>query len=625
MTVSFVGWLNLSIFISNLVLFIYEKSCVFVMSEEVVNLGASSSRKQTFDPTHEEDQDAIRELVNEDFIIDSDSDVDMNFESDASSAEEAVSESESDTSDVCENVWKNVVRADKKPKEYNFNKNAGPKLHNFVGTDPLHYFDLFFNDDLINIIAEETNRYAESKISDKQLGPQSVWKTWREVSPHEIRVFLGLIINMGLVSIPEIKDYWSSNWLTQIKFFGDIISRNRFLQIFWMLHVGNDASEESNRGIRRTRKIHGIIEHIERQFQKFFIPGRSVAIDESTIGFKGKVSFKTYNPKKPTKWGLRLFVLADSDTGYVHSIIPYYGKVTPDVCKLPYPDEPFTSRIVLSLMDRLGSVVGGIEGYHLFTDRYYSSVNLAQELYKRKCHTTGTIIAGRVGNPPEVKKGTLKKMKPGQTCAYRKGSTLVMGWKDKRVVIMVSTFHDTGMEKVKTIEKGNLHKEIMKPVCVLDYTKHMGATDRSDQYCATYSFIRKSLKWWTKLFFWCLEVSIVNSYILYTSHRSQAGERKMEHIRFRRAVVEALVGDVRNSRPRSHPGTADREERLNNKPHFIYNDKKNRKDCIVCSNRKVKGARRETKFYCKTCTLHPALCPGECFERYHTMRAFKNY
>ena len=181
MTVSFVRWLNLSIFISNLVLFIYEKSCVFVMSEEVVNLGASSSRKQTFDPTHEEDQDAIRELVNEDFIIDSDSDVDMNFESDASSAEEAVSESESDTSDVCENVWKNVVRADKKPKEYNFNKNAGPKLHNFFGTDPLHYFDLFFNDDLINIIAEETNRYYYYSVVCLTTGPKPLPKRFLHI------------------------------------------------------------------------------------------------------------------------------------------------------------------------------------------------------------------------------------------------------------------------------------------------------------------------------------------------------------------------------------------------------------------------------------------------------------
>jgi hypothetical protein len=99
--------------------------------------------------------------------------------------------------------------------------------------------------------------------------------------------------------------------------------------------------------------------------------------------FEGqKISFKTFNPKKPTKCGLRLFVLPDSETGYVHSIIPYYGKITGEVCNLPYPDKPFTTRIVLSLMDCLRLSVSGIWGYLLFTDRYYSSVDLAKELDK---------------------------------------------------------------------------------------------------------------------------------------------------------------------------------------------------------------------------------------------------
>jgi hypothetical protein len=53
------------------------------------------------------------------------------------------------------------------------------------------------------------------------------------------------------------------------------------------------------------------------------------------------------------KWGIRLFVLADSDTGYVHSIIPYYRKLIDDLCNLPHSEKPFTSRIVLSLMDRI--------------------------------------------------------------------------------------------------------------------------------------------------------------------------------------------------------------------------------------------------------------------------------
>jgi hypothetical protein len=46
--------------------------------------------------------------------------------------------------------------------------------------------------------------------------------------------------------------------------------------------------------------------------------------------------------KKGGGGGIRLFVLAGSDTGYVHSKIPYYGKVTGDVCDLPYSEKPFT-------------------------------------------------------------------------------------------------------------------------------------------------------------------------------------------------------------------------------------------------------------------------------------------
>jgi hypothetical protein len=88
-----------------------------------------------------------------------------------------------------------------------------------------------------------------------------------------------------------------------------------------------------------------------------------------------------------------------------------------------------------------------------------------------------------------------------------------MEWKGKRPVIMVSTYHDTSM-KVSTIKKGGQQKGIMKLVCVLDYTKNMGGVDRNYHYCATYSFVWKSLKWCRKLLFWCLEVSIVNALII---------------------------------------------------------------------------------------------------------------
>jgi hypothetical protein len=67
------------------------------------------------------------------------------------------------------------------------------------------------------------------------------------------------------------------------------------------------------------------------------------------LGSSAKQFSKIIIIKKTTNWGIRLFVLADSDTGYVHSIIPNYGKPTGAVRNLPYSEKPFISRIVLSL------------------------------------------------------------------------------------------------------------------------------------------------------------------------------------------------------------------------------------------------------------------------------------
>ena len=48
------------------------------------------------------------------------------------------------------------------------------------------------------------------------------------------------------------------------------------------------------------------------------------------VGFKGVVGFRQYCQLKPTKWGLKSFVLADSETGYVLDI-PYTGAETNDI------------------------------------------------------------------------------------------------------------------------------------------------------------------------------------------------------------------------------------------------------------------------------------------------------
>ena len=54
----------------------------------------------------------------------------------------------------------------------------------------------------------------------------------------------------------------------------------------------------------------------------------------------------------------------------------------------------------------------------------------------------------------------------------------------------------------------------LKPVVINDYNQHMLGVDKLDQFASYYSFLHKSVKWWRKIFFWMLEVAVINSYHL---------------------------------------------------------------------------------------------------------------
>lgn len=43
----------------------------------------------------------------------------------------------------------------------------------------------------------------------------------------------------------------------------------------------------------------------------------NVSVDEQMIGTNARLSFIQYLPKKPKKWGVKVWVLADSANGYV--------------------------------------------------------------------------------------------------------------------------------------------------------------------------------------------------------------------------------------------------------------------------------------------------------------------
>jgi hypothetical protein len=75
---------------------------------------------------------------------------------------------------------------DKKLNAYTFTKYAGPQFHLLPDAEPMDYFSLFFNDELLNSIVVETNRNANHKISELPLSPRTIWSRWSDVPVPEM-------------------------------------------------------------------------------------------------------------------------------------------------------------------------------------------------------------------------------------------------------------------------------------------------------------------------------------------------------------------------------------------------------------------------------------------------------
>ena len=133
-----------------------------------------------------------------------------------------------------------------------------------------------------------------------------------------------------------------------------------------------------------------------------------------------------------------------------------------------------------------------------------------------------------------------------------------------------------------------------------------------DQLLLYYGFSHRSVKWWKRVFFHLLDLTLVNSHILFKT----AINSKMSLLDFRVAVATALLDGLERPRNRHVANAVKLDVRLT-ETEPIPN--KGRVDCKVCSDRKA-GQRHQTGYRCKVC--HTALCIHPCFERYHTLKDY---
>ena len=458
---------------------------------------------------------------------------------------------------------------------------------------PIQLFELFFDEEMWELLISESRRYALQKGF---VDP--------EISPGEIRCFIGILIVSGYSPNPGKRYFWDQGADTRNNAIYNAMRRNRFERIMQCLHLNDNTALNRQ---DKFSKVRPMVELLQRKFMQHFQPSQHLSHDESIIEYFGKHSCKQCIRNKPIRFGYKVWCLS-STYGYLINFDLYQGKTHEGNTELEKVVGK-CSATVLHLLEKLPADKKNLP-YVLYFDNLFSSYELVMHLKSMNYLCTGTIRENRLRKCPIDSVQMLKKRERG---TFSSATDITNGihicrWMDNSVVTMVSTAHgDLPISKTKRFS--SKHKKIIEvdyPNVVKSYNQNMGGTDQLNQDTNRLRVGIRSKKWWWGIFTWLLDASITNAWNL-----SKSSGTFMTQIEFRRYIAttylekygEPPFGAGRPSaKKRPYPSDL-RKDRTN---HFI----------VPCKRRRCAG---------ESCTKHPGtmcdkcdvgLCVA-CFKPYH--------
>ena len=147
--------------------------------------------------------------------------------------------------------------------------------------------------------------------------------------------------------MPEVEAYWKISWISRIPFFGYLLPRDHFQEIVWLLHLSQPVPSCPE---RKTHEIMMLLDLRLSKFQEHFCPFQDLSAEETMVGSRGRFSSTQYTPKKPIKWSIKAFTLADAKTGYMLNIFVYTGAQTVDDADPQFAHLPVLCQSVLHLV-----------------------------------------------------------------------------------------------------------------------------------------------------------------------------------------------------------------------------------------------------------------------------------
>lgn len=483
-----------------------------------------------------------------------------------------------------------------------------------ANTRPIRYFEKFFTDEVFELIVTQTNLYA---IQQNIIG-------WTPVDGREFKAFLGILIIMGYHVLPSIDLYWSSDPDFRVNEIASTMTAKRFKQILRCLHLNDNTQcpARTSPEFDKLFKLRPLLTLINQACQENAHDSSSQSIDESMILFKGRSSLKQYMPMKPIKRGFKVWCRCDSSSGYLYEFDVYTGKIGDRV------EEGLGANVVKKLTEKI--IENDLDNIHVTFDNFFCDYSIMEYLYDSGIFATGTVRRARADMPKLIKGKKNLNLNKGEYKWRVKEDVGVVIWQDtKEVLVMSNAFHPTiGETTVMRTQKDGTKLPLACPAAIKEYTKRMGGVDTFDQIKSTYSVGRRSKRWWLRIFYFVLDLSITNAFLIYGKN---CNTTKLSNLEFRVALSRGLIGGF-TSRKRHYDGSnyinrkkvtlsdnyqksqhmVPPETRFTNVGDHMPCELPSYKRCRMCS---TKLHDKRSKIMCRKCNV--PLCITPCFYKFH--------
>ena len=183
--------------------------------------------------------------------------------------------------------------------------------------------DLFsVTDEVLRTNAQPTNSYDWIIIAKKQTYCDT-GGAWKETDYKEMKTFIALLLYQGLVRGNRYDRYWATRSLYHDLWAQSFMLRSCYQALLGMLHVSYPLTEGTH---AKLKKVDEFIDNFRVKCKGLFQPYRNVAIEERLGKSKHRSEIRQYIANKSVKFGLKLWVTADSATGYTYDFNVYTGE-----------------------------------------------------------------------------------------------------------------------------------------------------------------------------------------------------------------------------------------------------------------------------------------------------------